>query len=229
MRHTQTNDSSTGKKYFFRPEQKNFNKSRVKEPKPFDLGRELIGILRHNAIKEGLPISSNGYVLCDDILNLNQFSKFTIDDIKNIVDTNDKQRFALKEENSKFYIMAKYGHSGVVKSVIDQDKMLIKLTDPLLIVFGTTLEIYHKEIKINGLKNPKTGYVYFEIYDKNETSFKEKFRYLVHVNMQLAMDDDIEFYITQNNVVLSNGCKNGIIDKKYIIQVTDRATGEIVV
>ncbi len=232
MRQTYSNDLNAKKRYFnsSKPGRKYFNNSTVKEQKPFDFGRALIAVLRHNAIKEGLTMSSDGYILCDDILKIERFSNFTNDNIKDIVDTNDKKRFALKEENNKLYIRANQGHSNDVEFAIDQTKLLKKLIKPLLIAHATTLKIYNDEIKVNGLKNPKIPHIYFEIYDEktNMTQFKEKFRYLIHVNMQMAMDDGIEFYISENNIVLSKGSKDGIIDKKYIIKVTDRKTGEII-
>ena len=173
---------------------------------------------------------TDGYVLCDDILKIQQFSKFTIDDIKKAVETNDKQRFALKEEDGKLYIRANQGHSHKVASKIKQEELLTKLTDPLSIVHGTSFKAY-EAIKIIGLKRFSRSHVHFNIYDDNynKTPLRENRRVLIHLNMEMAMNDGIEFYISQNNVVLSPGVGDeGLIDKKYFDKVTDRVTGEII-
>ncbi len=195
-----------------------------------NLSRGLSWLLRHHVVDQGLTITTDGYVLCEDVLKINQFSNFTIDDIKNAVATNDKQRFALKEENNKLYIRANQGHSHIVASKIKQEELLTKLTEPLLIVHGTTLKAYD-EIKLSGLKKIGRSHVHFNIYDDkfHTTPIRENRRYLIHLDMKMAMNDGIEFYISQNNVVLSQGLgKEGLIDKKYIVQVTDRVTGEII-
>jgi 2'-phosphotransferase len=186
--------------------------------------------LRHHAVDYKLDITTDGYVLCDDILKIQQFSKFNIDDITTAVETNDKQRFALKEENGKMYIRANQGHSHKVASKIKQDELLTKLTEPLSIVHGTSIKAY-EDIKIIGLKRFKRSHVHFNIYDNNfhKTPLRENRKILIHLNMELAMNDGIEFYISQNNVVLSPGIGNeGLIDKKYFDKVTDRVTGDII-
>ena len=57
--------------------------------------RGVDGILRHDAIKAGLKIRSDGYVVLDDFLKMNKFKKWNIGvtDIEEIVAENGKKRF----------------------------------------------------------------------------------------------------------------------------------------
>ena len=69
--------------------------------------------MRHGAAKEGIAISSEGYVLVDDILKHKNFisKKYTVEEVKKEVENNDKKRFALKEEEGRLYIRANQGHT----------------------------------------------------------------------------------------------------------------------
>jgi len=70
-------------------------------------------ILRHEAAKKGIAIRADGHVLVDDLLADKQFVKWgcTLDTLKTVVDSNDKKRFELNEEDGKMYIRAVQGHS----------------------------------------------------------------------------------------------------------------------
>lgn len=70
-------------------------------------------MLRHNAVQEKLNITPEGFVQIPEILE-HRFvrGKFTLDDIKRVVDNNDKQRFYIRNnENGILEIRANQGHS----------------------------------------------------------------------------------------------------------------------
>src|SRR5436190_23809633 len=71
-----------------------------------NLGKSLSWILRHGAIDRGLNMSSGGYVLCIAILNIPQFRKFTLEDIKDVVYNGNKKRYVIMEKNKQLYIKA---------------------------------------------------------------------------------------------------------------------------
>lgn len=93
----------------------------------FRLSKALSWVLRHGIAKKGLTMTSDGYVLWDDLAKLNEFSKYTFDDIKNVVETNDKKRFALQEKDGQWFIRANQGHSGDTAVLIDQKKIIEKI------------------------------------------------------------------------------------------------------
>lgn len=78
------------------------------------ISKALSSLLRHNAIKEGVPITSDGWVSVDEALRwARQKRKLSADEttVRQIVETNDKQRFCLRESPNGPLIRANQGHS----------------------------------------------------------------------------------------------------------------------
>jgi len=199
------------------------------------LSKSLSWLLRHGAMKEGLDMSSDGYVLCDDILKLKKFKKFNFENITSIVEQDNKQRYKLKQEGDNWYIRANQGHSTAVGTLINEEELLTKLTEPLdLVVHGTPLGAY-EIIKNTGLKKLKRTHIHFAITDdfiegnKEQSGIRKNCEILIYLNMKLAMDDGIEFFMSDNKVILSKGVgEEGFIDKKYFSKVVNKSTGEII-
>ena len=61
------------------------------------LSKGLSQLLRHSAIEAGVPISEDGWVKVSDALAHVGKGKFTVDDVRSVVEGNDKQRFSLRE------------------------------------------------------------------------------------------------------------------------------------
>jgi 2'-phosphotransferase len=199
------------------------------------LSKALTWLLRHHAVEQGLKISEDGYVLWDDISKMEQFKQYTLSDVKYVVNTNDKKRFGIKEENGKLYIRANQGHSHEVASKIKQDELLTKITEPLdMIVHGTTYQAF-REIQKTGLKRMGRAQIHFAVDDnfvtgnQQQSGIRGNCQVLVYLDMKKAMDDGIEFYISENKVVLSPGVgEEGIIEPKYFKKVIDKKSGKII-
>ena len=58
-------------------------------------------------------LPTGGFLYVDDLLQLEQFHRFTQADVESVVQTNDKQRFTLETdaESGKLKIRANQGHS----------------------------------------------------------------------------------------------------------------------
>jgi 2'-phosphotransferase len=199
------------------------------------LSKTLVWLLRHGAVRNRIPISTNGYVSLDRVFKMHQFSNYTLYDVQSVVENSDKRRFDLKQENGKYYIRANQGHSCEVASKINQDEIFTKLTEPLkdIVSHGTSYEKYDL-IKAFGLKRKKRSHIYFAVLDDfvpgcEDEKIRHNAEVLIILDMKLAMSDGIEFYISQNNVVQSRGVgTEGLIDKKYFSMVVDRKTGHLV-
>lgn len=61
------------------------------------LSHQLSSGLRHKAIELGWPLTPDGYVPVQDILSHSMFQNYTLRDIIEVVQTNDKQRFTLQD------------------------------------------------------------------------------------------------------------------------------------
>lgn len=76
------------------------------------ISKTLSWLLRHGAIKEGIPINSDGFVNVQYLLNHKSLGgKCCVDDIKRVVAENDKKRFALRLIHNQLHIRANQGHS----------------------------------------------------------------------------------------------------------------------
>lgn len=73
--------------------------------------KALSWILRHGAVKEGIPITSDGWVLLSDLFGMRKFQNLTMETLRFIVDGNDKKRFELQEDGEESRIRAVQGHS----------------------------------------------------------------------------------------------------------------------
>lgn len=182
------------------------------------LSKLLTWILRHKAIDFGLKVDPDGYVLLDDLLKLDKMKGVTLEQVKKVVENNDKQRFALTEKNSQLYIRANQGHNKRVGSLINDKQLLKKITKPYDICFHGTYKKNIPLIQKTGLKTMNRKHIHLT----NSVTAKSGIRYnanaLVFINMERAIDDGIEFFESDNGVILTEG-KDGCIDPKYISEI----------
>ena len=62
---------------------------------------------------------SVGFVFVDELLKLRQFCRYSEDDVRKVVDENDKKRFALRNDPStdRLQIRANQGHTLEVSTI----------------------------------------------------------------------------------------------------------------
>jgi len=102
-------------------------------------------ILRHEPERVGLKLGDAGWVGVDELLKaVNSHGvSLTLDDLKHIVATSDKKRFAFSEEGLR--IRASQGHS------VEVDLQYPPQTPPDLLYHGTATRFLHA-IRQHGLK-----------------------------------------------------------------------------
>ncbi|CAN7007865.1 unnamed protein product [Brassica oleracea var. botrytis] len=131
------------------------------------LGRLLTRILRHMATEMRLDMRGDGFVKVEDLLNLNlktsanvQLKSHTVDEIREAVRRDNKQRFSLVEEDGELLIRANQGHSI---TTVESDKLLKPILSPEeapVCVHGT----YKKNLEsilASGLKRMNRLHVHF--------------------------------------------------------------------
>lgn len=176
-------------------------------------------LLRHGAIKEGLPIMEDGYVLIEDLLKHINDKKLTYSSLQNIVTTSDKKRFEISENG--LYIRAAQGHS---MSSVKSDKLMRRLTieDGYNECFHGTNKKAAKNIVKTGLNKMTRNHIHFSIGmpgDNNVISgMRTNSEVVIVLDLKRALDDGIVFYLSSNNVILSEGL-NGIIQPTYFKDV----------
>ncbi|WVZ16292.1 hypothetical protein V8G54_009274 [Vigna mungo] len=131
------------------------------------LGRLLTRILRHMASELNLNMRNDGFVKVNDLLKLNMktfanipLRSHTVDDIKEAVRRDNKQRFSLMEENGELLIRANQGHTVTTVETESLLKPILSAEEVPVCVHGT----YRKNLESilgSGLKRMKRLHVHF--------------------------------------------------------------------
>lgn len=191
------------------------------------LSRFLSKVLRHQAAEMGLDISSDGYVLVSDLLNL-QFlksSKTSVEDVKRVVENNDKKRYTLSVINDKLYIRANQGHSIKVEDL--ELKPLVSIDDfpNGIAVHGTTKRAWLNGIKDQGLSRMKRNHIHMASglngADGVISGMRKNLVDPVHIYIDLprALDAGLKFFASGNGVILSPGNQEGFIPVDLFLKV----------
>ena len=177
------------------------------------LSKKLSYLLRHGAMKEGLNIKPNGFVVVDELLS--KLYHYTIDDIKRVVENNNKQRFTLDTFNGILEIKANQGHS-----IPKISELTLKVLDSAEfdVIHGTYFK-YWTTIKADGLSRMKRNHIHFAkgLYFIN--GLRQNAELFIYINFEKAKKDSLIFLESENGVILCAGNLKGFIETKYFSKV----------
>ncbi|REC45805.1 RNA 2'-phosphotransferase [Chryseobacterium sp. 5_R23647] len=165
-------------------------------------------VLRHHPELIHLNLDENGWANVDELIvkSTNDSQGFTFEELDEIVETNDKKRFIFNEDKTR--IRANQGHS------IDINLALIPQQPPEFLYHGTAQGNIDSILE-KGIEKRSRQHVHLS-QDK-ETATKVGMRHgkpvILTINTQKMFDDGIEFYLSENNVWLTD-----FVDIKYISQ-----------
>nr|XP_023028184.1 tRNA 2'-phosphotransferase 1 [Leptinotarsa decemlineata] len=187
------------------------------------LSKLLSWLLRHGAVKEGLPIRTDGYMNIEDLLNHKTIrDKFSLEDIKRVVEVDNKHRFSLRYEKD-IQICANQGHT--INVVTNLELSPILGTEDIQLIHGTYFKNWDN-IKNEGISRMKRNHIHFSKGlpgDRNIVSgIRSDAEIFIYINLKLAISDNILFYLSVNGVILSPGNDKGIIEPKYFLKVCNR-------
>lgn len=191
---------------------------------PKEKEKFILFILRHKAIEYGLEMTKGGYVKISDLIQLSLQTNFFFDEqtIRNIVSLDRKSRYELTD-NPPLMIRAVQGHS--IRSVLD-DYLLEKIDNVFnypLIIHGTYFKPW-SFIKQTGINRMCRNNIHFSIGYLNDSyvlsGMCSNSEIFIELNVIMSYYNDIPFYISKNNVILSPGI-NGVIPSCYIKKATD--------
>jgi len=169
-------------------------------------------LLRHGILEKKLHMRDDGYVAVTDILLLQEMNTITRDDICQIVKTDSKQRFSMIIENEIEMIRANQGHSKKVGELIDETKLLQQISEPMQPCIHGTYRKHLDSIFKDGLKPMNRSFIHFG--QSISSGIRSDADIYIYIDMKHAMDDEMKFFLSKNNVILTKGL-NGCIDKKY--------------
>lgn len=174
----------------------------------YRMSKKLVGLLRHQLDK--INHNNIGYVLYDDIIKF--IPNMTIDILKEIVETDKKNRFHLKNIDNNFYIRANQGHST---GDLDDSIMMEIIKEPIVGCYHGTYKDKIKSIMTTGLSRMNRKHIHIAESDDSISGKRKSADTKIYINMELAMKDGIKFYRSNNNVILTGGNNNGILLPKY--------------
>lgn len=191
--------------------------------------KSLSWLLRHGAIKDGCPMRTDGYCKISDVLKSPSVArnKITKEDILEIVSSNDKQRFKVIQINGEDYIRANQGHSLDVQ--LDLDVVTASSDLPNGIAVHGTYYGAWKLIKESGLNRMNRQHIHMAVdtvgKDSVISGMRSTCQVAVYVDVDAAIEDGFEFFMSENGVVLCAGDETGLLPKKYFSTVIDIKTG----
>ncbi|KAK9103277.1 hypothetical protein Sjap_020531 [Stephania japonica] len=193
-------------------------------------------ILRHKALELCLDMRSDGYVRVQDLLKLNlrTFANIplrlhTIDDIREAVRKDNKQRFGLLEENGELLIKANQGHSLTVSfmkgmTFLNKTGLTVEkesLLKPIISVEEVPRTQENPNVKIfkNNSPDPKLANLWAKLYDDNCANGWDNVSPSMdlQINMNVSLEEGDTKYGEGNDETIEGNVNNieNIIDLEF--------------
>ncbi|XP_052430456.1 tRNA 2'-phosphotransferase 1 [Carassius gibelio] len=194
--------------------------NRNEESRDVRLSKSLSYALRHGAIKMGLQLNSDGFVFVDELLAHQQFCSFSLQDVERVVDSNDKQRFKLcnHPEDGRLQIRANQGHSV---QVTDLELRAVALDDPDCpreAVHGSYMK-HWPSIRSQGISRMNRTHIHLAPGLPGEggviSGMRPSCDLAVYIDVAKAMKDGIQFFWSDNGVLLTPGDAAGMLAPRY--------------
>ena len=166
-------------------------------------------VLRHNTEKIGLKLNKNGWANVEELLAKSKkiHPSLDFDLLKEVVDTNDKKRFAFNEDYTK--IRANQGHSVKV------DLQYVAKQPPEFLYHGTAPK-FIEAIKEKGLLKMNRHHVHCS--EERDTATKVGARrgkpIILAIRAGAMHTDGIEFFQSNNGVWLTDNVPPEYIEFK---------------
>lgn len=219
-------------------------------PRATQVSKKMSWLLRHGAEEEGLQFLDGGFLNVADVISNRKFKsmKITFAEMKEVVASDEKQRYtmmpkpdadAASDKPSDFLIRANQGHSVKMES----EGLLTPVTKenvPATAVHGTTHAAWGLIVSSGGLKAMGRNHVHFasglpagftSIVEHDEATqtaapvisgMRKTSTILVFLDVARAMDAGLNFGLSDNGVLLTEGDKNGLVPLELFQRVEDR-------
>ncbi|KAK6142899.1 hypothetical protein DH2020_023247 [Rehmannia glutinosa] len=192
------------------------------------LGRLLTRVLRHMASELKLDMRSDGYVKVQALLKLNlktfaniPLRSHTIDEVREAVRRDNKQRFSILEENGELLIRANQGHTIQTVETESLLKPILSPEEVQVCVHGT----YKKNLESileGGLKRMKRLHVHFSCGLPTDgeviSGMRRDVNVLIFLDVRKALEEGMRLYISDNRVILTEGF-DGVVPVKYFQKI----------
>lgn len=168
----------------------------------------------------GFQLSTDGFIFLEDLLAHPQFQSYSVDDVKRVVETNDKQRFKLQphSENGRLQIRANQGHSVQVEDLELKPVLPGSPDCPSEAVHGSYLRNW-SSIQQHGLSRMKRTHIHLAPGLPGEegviSGMRKDCDLAIFINVTKALSDGIRFFWSDNGVLLTTSDTEGKLLPKY--------------
>lgn len=218
------------------------------------ISMQLSKILRHSAPGLGVEIRPDGFCRVDELLGLEVMKRLCatqaqspVCTLKQVTQTNDKQRFEMTTIDGHHMIRAVQGHS--IDAVSDRElAQPLTLNDalPKKCIHGTYMKhwqsIQAKGLIAGGLIDQANGnqrnHIHFAPYNYGDAYEIKGFNVgkpisgmragcdlVIHLDLRKALEAGIPFFKAKNDVILTSGI-DGVLPVEFIQSVIDLKTGK---
>lgn len=194
--------------------------NRSGEDRDVRLSKSMSYVLRHGATQMGLQMATDGFLFVEDLLAHPQFHSYTLEDVERVVTTNDKQRFKLRShpEDGRLQIRANQGHSVQVTDLELKPVLAGSPDCPVEAVHGSYLRNW-LSIQRQGLSRMSRTHIHLASGLPGEDGIVSGMRkncdLAVFIDVPRALADGIEFFWSENGVLLTAGDAEGKLLPKY--------------
>ncbi|XP_060935256.1 tRNA 2'-phosphotransferase 1 isoform X1 [Limanda limanda] len=195
-------------------------RNRGGEDRDVRLSKSMTYALRHGANQMGLQMRADGFLFVEELLAHPQFRSYSLEDIERVVVTDDKQRFKLRShpEDGRMEIRANQGHSVQVRD-LELKPVLPGSSDyPAEAVHGSYLSKW-SSIQQQGLSRMTRTHIHLAPGLPGEDGVISGMRtncdLAVFIDVPKALADGIEFFWSENGVLLTAGDAEGKLLPKY--------------
>ncbi|XP_027113055.1 uncharacterized protein [Coffea arabica] len=192
------------------------------------LGRLLTRVLRHMASELNLNMRNDGFVKVDDLLKLSlktfanvPLRSHTVDEVREAVRRDNKQRFSLVEENGELWIRANQGHTITTVETESLLKPILSADEVPVCVHG----MYKRNLESileQGLKRMKRVHVHFSCCLPTDgeviSGMRRDVNILIFLDVRKALEEGMKLYISDNKVILTEGFE-GVVPAKYFQKI----------
>ncbi|XP_042274848.1 tRNA 2'-phosphotransferase 1 [Thunnus albacares] len=194
--------------------------SRGGEDRDVRLSKSMSYALRHGANQMGLHMGTDGFLFVEDLLAHSQFRSYSLEDVERVVAANDKQRFKLRShpEDGRLQIRANQGHSVQVTDLELKPVLAGSPDCPAEALHGSYIRNW-SSIQQQGLSRMKRTHIHLAPGLPGEDGVISGMRrdcdLAVFIDVPKALADGIEFFWSENGVLLTAGDAEGKLLPKY--------------
>ncbi|KAM6953082.1 tRNA 2'-phosphotransferase 1 [Lycodopsis pacificus] len=190
------------------------------EDRDVRLSKAMSYALRHGANQMGLQMGTDGLMFVEELLAHPQFRSYSLEDVERVVATNEKQRFKLcpHPEDGRLQIRASQGHSLQVTDLELKPVLAGSPDCPAEAVHGSYLRNW-SSIQQQGLSRMRRTHIHLAPGLPGEegviSGMRKDCDLAVYIDVSKALADGIEFFWSDNGVLLTAGNAEGKLLPKY--------------